>query len=972
MPTGNTFETAYKRLNKEQKKAVDTIEGPVMVVAGPGTGKTTILTFRIANILKSTDTNPENILALTFTNSGVHAMRQKLLEYIGDEAYRVNIFTFHSFAEHIIREFSFHFKQFEFSRVIGDLDKVKIIEDIIRGGDFKEIVHQYDQFASLRQVMSAIDDLKKEGIDPDKLGTLIPEWEKDMFESDDILYKRKTGDHQVGDVKPSEKEKIDNKVKKAKEIQTVFAEYQKALIEKGFYDFSDMILTVLAELEKNSNLKLDLQEQYQYLLVDEHQDTNDGQNRLIELLSDAKHLDGRPNLFTVGDEKQSIYRFQGASEETFKYFNEHFTDVAVVNLEDNYRSTKNILDGAYSLIEYTIPDSVKLTSSQKDNSPIQFAEFSNYKFELLRLAQDIKEKIDTGVPVEEIAVIYRANKHVSDIKNVFNRMGIPHTILSKNNLLEDSHVQNLIAMLRVVENPLDNHSLAKALFARFLELDSFDVVSLIRQFNLSNRRSNKNLVEYIADAEQLEKAGIKNQDKFVELASVLKDLKTESENTDVVSFLKIFLEKIGYLKFMLASNDSRDQLLNIDKIFDEIKRQNQNKKEYALKDFLSFVDAYEKYGLNIETNDPEVVQGVKLMTAHKSKGLEFEYVYIIGATRSNWEKSRGFNKIALPIDDYKGDAHDERRLFYVSMTRAKKGLSISSSLTDWEGREQDKSQFVSEIEPACVEVVETNSFEKENLDNLNIFITPTSVTKTVWDEEYLKQVFLKSGLNVTALNNYLECPIKYLFRSLIKLPSEYSANLVFGNVVHDALEEFFKESHKAEKILEKDLLISAFEKAIDHSTLVGSDYERYLKHGRKILRDYYDEYASEWPYDVLTEKYMRHVFALDSGEEIVLSGILDKIEYMDPSHEGEINVVDYKTGKPYSEKSKKSQKEDLERQIVFYHILLEEYGDRLIVKKAVLDFLEKNKKVILNNIVLRWVKRRKTSSKRSSITFQTK
>lgn len=936
MKSNFSFEEKYKGLNIAQKKAVDAIEGPVMVVAGPGTGKTTILTLRIANILLKTDVAPENILALTFTNSGVNAIRKKLIEYIGDDAYRVNIFTFHSFAENIIKEFSFYFKELEFSKVISDLEKVEILEEIIEKGGFKEIISSYDLFSSLIQVKGAIDTIKHEGFNPLEFKKKIPEWEKDLLSDDNLFYKRKFGKYNVGDMKPAEKEKVDKKIAKAGEVQEVFEKYQEIIKEKGFYDFSDMILNVLNELESNENLKLDLQEQYQYLLVDEHQDTNDGQNRLIELLTDAEHLEGKPNLFTVGDEKQSIYRFQGASEETFKHFNQIYKDVEVINLEENYRSTKSILDSSHSLILNTIDDAIGLKPFNKgEDKKVSFLEFSNYKFELLFLADEIKKQIEVEkVDPKEIAVIYRSNKHVEDIKDIFSQKDIPFTILSKEYLLQDININNLISILRVVNNPRDSHHLAKALFIDFLQFDSYEVVKTLGEFSTSNRASNKTLFDFISDKEVFE--------SFV---NKIKELKTKSQNSSFGGFFKEFLSEIGYLEHMLSVKDSRYQLLKIDKLFDEIKRQSQNKKGYSLDDFIKFIDSYQKYNLDIETKDPEIIDGVKFMTAHKSKGLEFEYVYMINSTRKNWEKSRGFGKISLPIADYKGDIDDERRLFYVSMTRAKKGLYITSSMQDWEGKEQDKSQFITEIDEEFIENIDTRNFEKENLDSLGLFIKKSDQEKSLWDREYLKNLFLEKNVSVTSLNNYLDCSIKYLFRNLIQLPSEYSANLMYGDLVHNSLEKFFEESRENKKIADKDVLGKNFVDLIDRSSFYDEEYKRYLERGKEALGEYYDEYYKDWTFDIENEKYIRREFELSDGEKINISGRLDKVEFLDSQVGGKINIIDYKTGKPFSDKTKKSDKEDLRRQLIFYHILYENYADnKFFINKAVLDFIEKNKK----------------------------
>ncbi len=938
------FLKKYAGLNKSQKEAVDAIEGPVMVIAGPGTGKTTILSLRIANILLKTDTKPENILALTFTNSGVLAMRKKLLDYIGDVAYRVNIFTFHSFAEHVIKEFSFYFKDLQFARVISDIEKIEIIEEIIKNNSFKDIVHDHDIFASISEIIKAVNEIKKDGLTPEEFREMIPKWQDEMMSDENLYYKRKSGNSNVGDVKESEKIKVDKKINKAYEILTVFEEYQNIIKERGFYDFSDMILNVLRELEVNENLKLDLQETYQYLLVDEHQDTNFGQNKLIKLLSDAEHLEGRPNLFTVGDDKQSIYRFQGASLENFKYLDTVYRDVKKVALEENYRSGESILNSAHSLIINTSEDAVFLNSNSKDNTKVKLFEFSNYKFELLKLADDILEKINSGVDPKEIAVIYRSNKNIREIKQVFNYKKIPHTILSNEYLLEDVNIENLIDYLKVISNPNDDYSLGKTLFTNFVNIDPFDVAKVLDRFSVYKRGKKKNLIDVLDDQKFLSDIDIKNPEALIAFKNKVKELKIKSENQDFEDFIKDFINISGYLDYMLSAVDSQDQLIKLDKLFDEIKKQRQNNKNYSLSNFIKFIDSYKKYKLDIETENPEIISGVKLMTAHKSKGLEFEFVYIINAVRSGWEKKRGGHGISLPLQSFKGDENDERRLFYVAMTRAKKELNISFSRKDWQGREQEKTQFVSEIDDSFLDKINTEDYEKNHLNDLSVFVKNNVVEKGVFDKEYLNNIFLSKNLSITAINNYVDCPIKYLFKNLIQLPSTYNDHQTFGNVIHAVLEEFFNDSAKDEKILTKKDMLSKFKNHINNSTISDASFERYKNKGEELLQDYYDKYHKVWNINIETEKRIKETLVLSNGEKISITGILDKVIYLDSPLDGPINIVDYKTGKSYSEKDK-SQKEALERQLVFYHLLMRDFNSgKYTVEKALLDFVEKNKK----------------------------
>ena len=940
------FEKEYKKLNPAQKEAVDTIDGPVMVVAGPGTGKTKILTFRIANILVETDTAPESILALTYTTSGVIAMREKLLEIAGDRAYRVNIFTFHAFCEHIIKEFPFYFKELEDGRVITDLERVEIIESIIQKNKFEHLVSFHDEFSFLNKIVDGVLTIKREGLSPSDFDKKLSIWKKELYEDDGIYYKKDFGKFKKGQIKPAEEEKINKKIDRAQELKEIFSFYQIELKNRGLYDFSDMILYVLEELSKNENLKADIQEKYQYILVDEHQDTNEGQNNLIEFLTNALHLEGKPNIFTVGDEKQSIYRFQGASAETFSRFGNLYKDIKSIKLKENYRSTQNILNGAHSLIVKSkgLENSINLHSNIKDNEKINVLEFSNYKFELLYIAEDIKSKIENGISPSEIAVLYRANKNVSDIKTILDFYKIPYTIFSKDKVLDDPNIRNLINILKVVFNLNDDHYLGKVFFAKFLNLDVYDVVKILDKFKSLRKEEKKHIFAIIEDEKTLDEIGVKNPKDFLNLAKVLKELKTESLNQNFPDFFKIFLEKINYIKYMITSQDGRIQLLKLDKLLDEIKSQNQRKKEYGLADFVYFVDSFVKYNLDIKSTDPEIIEGVSLMTAHGSKGREFEYVYIINATRKSWEASRGGSGITLPIYQYDGDMEDEKRLFYVAMTRAKKILTISFSRTDNDGREHEESEFVKEISASFKKEEKMKSFEEKNINKLALFMNSENKAASLFDPEYLRQLFFKRGLNVTALNNYLVCPKRYLYKNLIRIPDIYSPSMKFGSIIDLSLNKFFEKSKEEEKILPKKILLGEFEKALNKFNLSEKDEEKFRERGEKALADYYDEYSKEWTYKVDTQFFIERDFKLNGGDTLKLSGILDKIEYINDLFSPNINIIDHKTGRTFSEKTKE-QKVDYERQLVFYKLLLTNYSKRdFKINKSILDFIEKNKK----------------------------
>lgn len=939
------FKEEFKKLNKAQKEAVGAIDGPVTVVAGPGTGKTKILTLRIANILRETDTAPESILALTYTTAGVISMREKLIEIIGDRAYRVNIFTFHAFCEHIIKEFSFYFESLEGFRVVGDLDRVEIIESIIKKNKFEHLVSFNDEFSFLTKIANSVLGIKKEGLSPEDFVKKLPVWKKELLADEGIYYKKDYGEFKKGSIKPAEEEKINKKIKKAEELGQIFEKYQEELEKRGLYDFSDMILSVLSELSKNKNLKADVQEKYQYILVDEHQDTNEGQNELVEFLTDAPHLGGKPNLFTVGDEKQSIYRFQGASAETFSRFKNLYKDIKEITLTENYRSTQNILNGARSLIVRIdeLKNTAMLHANMRQNNKINVREFSSYKFELLYLAEEIKKKINEGINPNEIAVLYRANKNVSDIKAVFDYCKIPYTIFSKDKILDDPNIANLISILRVVHNLNDDHHLGKTLFVNFLGLDAYDSVSILDKAEILRKTEKRHLFSILENKKILKEAGVKNPEAFAKLAKELKVLKLEAHSRDFEDFFKIFLDKIGYLKYLARSTDGHLQLAKLDKFFDEIKRQNASKKNYDLLNFIFFVDSFIKYDLDIKSEDPEIIEGVFLMTAHGSKGREFEEVYIINATRKSWEGRRGDSDIAIPVRQYRGSREDERRLFYVAMTRAKNNLNISFAKIDDDGHEQEESEFLKEIDSEFKKEENMKVFEGENIEKLSVFLNYEKRSASLYEPEYLKKLFFKRGLNVSALNNYLECPKKYLYQNLLRIPSVLTSALKYGNAVDYALNEFFKYSRTEERVGNKKFLLDKFKTGLAKANFTEKEEEKYKERGERALGEYYDKYRSDWTWKVEVQLSPVMNFKLDNGEILRLGGKIDKIEYLDRIGSSNVNVVDHKTGKTFSEKTKE-EKKDYERQLVFYSLLLENYGEKNFkINKSVLDFVEKSK-----------------------------
>ena len=343
------FTQEYEKLNPEQRRAVDTIEGPVMVIAGPGTGKTQILAARIGRILLDTDALPENILCLTYTDAGTLAMRRRLQQFIGADAYKVNIYTFHAFCNDVIQD---NLSLFEKNSLdaISELENIQLFKQLIDSFPKNHPLKRYrgDVYYEINNLKNLFSSMKREGWSPEYINGKIDAYIQDLPSRDEYIAKRAVGNFKKGDVRIDKIEEEKEKIEKLRAAVNEFDSYQAMMRKKNRYDFDDMINWVIKVFEENKQVLSGYQEKFQYILVDEYQDTSGTQNKLVQLL--ISYWD-KPNVFVVGDDDQSIYRFQGANVENMLVFANHYTkDLMTVVLTSNYRSTQPILDISKTLI----------------------------------------------------------------------------------------------------------------------------------------------------------------------------------------------------------------------------------------------------------------------------------------------------------------------------------------------------------------------------------------------------------------------------------------------------------------------------------------------------------------------------------------------------------------------------------------------------------------------------------------------
>jgi DNA helicase-2/ATP-dependent DNA helicase PcrA len=946
------FEERYQALNPEQKEAVDTLDGPVMVIAGPGTGKTEILTMRVANLLHR-GVSAERILALTFTESGTMSMRRRLAELTGHEAYRVEIATFHGFANRIIRDYPDYFPDIIGAASITDIEQVEILQRLMDTPSLElaKLRRYNDPYYYLKDILHAIEDLKRQGIVP-KMFAQIAADEKASFYANPDLYN--TSGKNEGKMKV----KYDSgakRIEKNLELVRIYEAYQSALRKAKQYDYSDMILYLSNALEKNEDLRRVLQGAYDYFLVDEHQDTNDAQNNIIELLADENDA---PNLFVVGDEKQAIYRFQGASLENFHYFKNHYKNVKLISLRSNYRSTQAILNAAQG-VSPREQELVAKAGHFKANAepPANLAVLTKPDVEYYFIAEKIKELLKAGVAAEEIAVLYRDNRDALPLARMLEKLRVPFTIESDQDILSDPEIKKLLRILHAIQHFGRDSWLAEALHVDFLGIEPFALYKMMAQ--TAKQRGKVKLYDTLrSDAP--------------ELFNSFSRWKRAVDNAGATEAFEMIVRESGSLAAMLRHPAGAEKLAKLHALFNVLKSFVERQKNYKLSDFFTYLDLMEAHGLAVKSRETVRVPGrVRLMTAHKSKGMEFEYVFIMHAIDRKWGSRFHRESLKLPnaiygvimkagaelrrTDEMMEDENaDERNVFYVALTRARKEVFVTLAKQDREGKEQLQTQFIAELKPEILVPLDVARYEsdfaarREEVEFGSATGATAATTKKpeLEDKAFLNALFEAQGISVTALNNYLKCPWIYFYRNLVRIPEAPNKHLSFGNAVHAALKNYF-DAFDAGEDRGRAYLASRFEDALESEPITEIEYEESLEKGRRALSAFYDEYHATWSPHAENEK---KIDGVETGG-VKINGKLDRIEFLENDGDDAkknttkrvVRVVDYKTGQTKTRNAIEGKTKDADgnykRQLVFYKLLLEKLGGRDMTE-GVIQFIE--------------------------------
>ncbi len=1041
------FEKRYNMLNKAQRQAVDAIDGPVMVIAGPGTGKTELLSVRTANILKKTDTLPENILCLTFTESGANAMRERLAGTIGKDAYKVAIHTFHSFGSEVINQYGEFFYQGAHFRPADELSRYDIVKNIFGELGHNNVLNKKmnGDYTYLSDSIKVISELKQSGLTSDELLEVLDANDGTIEKTEQLLgpvfankISKLTADQLLkhvdairkaaidvplptivdlssviadslndavaeaqasGSTKPVtawrnlwfKKDESGNFVLKSRErqvklraISSIYEQYLARMSEAELFDFDDMILRVVHAMEIFDELRLNLQEKYQYIMVDEFQDTNMAQMRILHNLTNNIAQDNTPNILVVGDDDQAIYSFQGADISNIIDFRTNYPGTQIITLTDNYRSGKVILEQAREIItqgserlENHIQELNKNLTAQtsQGSGSVSLMEAETSADERHWLVEEIQQTIQQGCNLSDIAVLTRTHREIEGILPYFLRANIPVQYERRDNVLEMAPIVLVEQLSRVLIGILlGNHADVNAALPQLLAHPAWRIEPLsLWQLSLQSYQNRSHWLDEMGSI-----------DEFIPLREWL----VTTALTIPYQPLEIILDQlIGNTEYQIGDNEQDDSepsdntkkaifrspiydyFFAIDKLESQsdgyvqylqaLRAIRTKLREYRpletpnLLTFIEFIDLHRSIGSGITSVRPasQRENAVQLMTAHKSKGLEFQNVYIINAIDNVWgERARSHSRMIsypenLPIAPV-GDSSDERlRLFYVAATRAKNNLHISYSLSDDNNKATARASFlVGDNWPS--NAISSTHNQTQALETAQMrWYEPVVKGSSASLANVLAPQLDNYQLSVTHLTNFLDVtrggPQNFLLQNLLRFPQAMSPAAAYGSAVHATLQR--AHAHLAtngQRQAIEDILRN-FEVALTEQRLAPADFDTYLQKGiddlQIFLADRYDSFKPTQK----TELNFKSQHSLVG--EAHLSGALDLID-IDGKN---ITVTDYKTGKPARSWQGTADYEKIKlhkykQQLMFYKLLVENARDYrgYTVENGVLQFVE--------------------------------
>lgn len=1028
------YQRALAALNPAQKRAVETTDGPVLVIAGPGTGKTQLLTTRIAHILATTDTLPQNILCLTFTDSAAQTMRERLSGMVGQAAYDVTISTYHAFGSDIISRFPDYLGEQADLRPADDLTVDRIFRQIIASlpysnplkyadlylrdikdlisdaksalltpGDLKKTAKENLEFIKyanpvIRRNLDGMAKITKAAVplfaklheelaaqgqrrDPASLASLFLEslgqaveeavssgktnaltaWKKVWLVKDD------SGDFIAGGIKTNQK------IIAAGEV---YEQYVLELRARRLYDYDDMVLRAIHALETHNDLKFTLQEQYQYLLLDEFQDTNEAQLRIVQLLTDNPVNEGRPNVLAVGDDDQAIYAFQGANYSHMVKFSQMYKDVLLVPVTDNYRSHPDILHLAKGIgdqIGERLAHDKTLASAAKNLPAKAVVERRDAKSDVMQYAwvtKRIQELLEQGTEADEIAVLAPKHKYLEPLVPFLTQENIPVRYEKRENVLDDPAINQLLRMSELTLALKEGrHAAANALWPQILSFGFWELpTSTIWRLSWETTNDDQSWTAELLTDQQLKPIAL----FFIRLSQIAdaETLETmldyligthalDLKEPDVATYTcPYYGHYFGKLERVASTKEEEPEtgklnadfwvlLTNLIVLRARLREYHGDGEErLTLPHFIEFVRAYRDAELKITNTSPyaSAAKAVQLMTTYKAKGMEFKVVFVLSTNDETWgSKSKSIGaKIALPPNlgyiRYKGVTEDERlRLLYVAITRAKHQLYLVNYSQNYAGKNTTRLKYLDETQDEHGMV--TSPLLPEGSQQVLLaedgVPEPTTELAAYWQQRHenaLKRAdmqamlqhrlenFQLSATNISDFTDFVNCgPQSFFMLRILKFPQAPRPNLDYGNAVHETLEWIHIQAKQSGNIPSETATHKTFAARLQAKSLSEHDYKLYVEKGQTALAAYLKQRAHTISPDNVVEHNFRHegVFA----GEAHLGGKIDKL--IIDKQKKEIVIVDYKTGRSHTKWSREINLHKNRQQLYFYKMLVE-------------------------------------------------
>ncbi len=860
-----------------QLEAIGHNGGPILVVAGAGTGKTAVITQRIARLILGNMAKPQEVLALTFTEKAANEMQQRVDELLPYGYVDTQIMTFHALAERIMREFALDAGVSPEFQILNDVQQTIIFQEVLSRVNFNYFSPQHHPFAFISQVKGAISRLKDEGINAQMFGKLA----------------RKHASSNGTDQNES-----------MADLAKIYSKYSELCEAKNSLDFGDLLIKLQHLLKSRKLVKKELMERYKYLLVDEFQDTNTVQMDIM-----AEMLATSNNIMVVGDDDQAIYSFRGASVRNILNFRDRFTKRKLVVLNNNFRSGQKILDAGYRLIQNNNPDRLEvaedinkqLVAEKYPNAKVGVAQYANKLDEADGVVQKVQELINDGVEQKNIAILLRKNNQIKAYILALQKKKINYYVHQDVELFDQQSVKILVALANSICDPYDSAAFFQLLISGFFK--SADKHQIIHMSSLA-RRQNKLLYDILGEAEPNE---------WIEevLSSIIewRELIAEYSAGEV---LFMAIKSNGYLKAILRDAEtSIESVTNIQYMTDFFKLVKQFELVSAntsLVELCKYLDEIKQSSADVMSDiSPLDTDGLQIMTIHKAKGLEFDYVFMPELTEQTFPTYRQSEPVKFPADVMEpksGDHYqEERRLFYVGLTRARQGVNLSLALDHGGKKPKKPSRFIAEClgddwQRSAIQISDQRDMSELIGSFEPVILNPAK-------ESILNRLYRGEWLYLTTnqIADYLRSPKEFWLFHVLQLPKGPFHSLIYGTSVHAALEHYYKFRLKSRPIATKEVL-EVYKSAWKSEGFVSMQHEQTLfETGKKAIISYIKSHQA----DDLTPVAIEQPFELQLPKiKTVISGRYDIILN---TTEG-LEIRDFKTSRVNDQKTADKKAKD--------------------------------------------------------------